>query len=321
MDIIDVYDEKIDVFESLGLKAKSIIEELLKASSINSHQIECRVKGRDQLLEKIERKENKYNELYDITDVLGLRIITYFESEVDAISKIIEKEFKVDIDNTIDKRQVDSDRFGYRSIHYVVELPAKRVRLTENKVFKSIRFEIQLRTILQHSWAEIEHDLGYKSEFEIPAVAKRSFYRIAAILETADIEFSNLKSVLCKYESKVKSSSTKDLKNVQIDKATLLKYIETSKIVKEVDAALVNKLFRGLSQNIKSTRHISQHILESIDKYQIKSFTELDALLNKHKKKIIKEKSKKKVITGTVGKGDMIRGASLSMLFRYIETL
>src|SRR5438309_774277 len=49
--------------------------------------------------------------------------------------------------------------------------------------------EIQVRTILQHSWAEIEHDIQYKSVSVIPAEIRRRFMSLAGMLEIADREF------------------------------------------------------------------------------------------------------------------------------------
>lgn len=61
-------------------------------------------------------------------------------------------------------------------------------------------FEIQFRTVLQHAWAEIEHDLGYKSEYSIPLSMRREFSRVAGLLELADETFEKLKHQLNDYD-------------------------------------------------------------------------------------------------------------------------
>lgn len=54
-------------------------------------------------------------------------------------------------------------RLGYQSIHYLVKLPDQKTEWAEYKRFEGLIAEIQVRTILQHAWAEMEHDIQYKS--------------------------------------------------------------------------------------------------------------------------------------------------------------
>lgn len=63
--------------------------------------------------------------LEDITDLAGIRIITYFADQVDLIASFVEEEFEVDRSNSVDKRElIDPEKFGYLSLHYVVKLPS-----------------------------------------------------------------------------------------------------------------------------------------------------------------------------------------------------
>lgn len=59
----------------------------------------------------------------DIKDISGIRIITFFPDDVDAVAKLIQKEFAIDYSQSVDKRiLLDPDRFGYLSLHYVAKL-------------------------------------------------------------------------------------------------------------------------------------------------------------------------------------------------------
>lgn len=239
-EIIEEFLLKKQLLEGFQDKVNSLLKDLLYLSQIKPHQIICRVKEKDSLIGKIDQKKDKYSELNQITDLVGIRIITYFDDEVDRISSIIEKEFEIDKENSVDKRIIEADRFGYKSLHYVVSLTKERLNFTETKIYSGLKAEIQIRSILQHAWAEIEHDIGYKGEFEIPKFAKRGFYRIAALLETADIEFVKLKDSLKKYESEIVKNIENKPDKVLIDKASLINFIYESEIVKKVEKNMQN---------------------------------------------------------------------------------
>lgn len=142
----------------------------------------------------------------------------------------------MDLENTIDKRKaIDPEKFGYMSLHYVVKLNENRLTLPEYKNYKDKKIEIQIRTILQHTWAEIEHDLGYKSQVEIPREIRRSFSSLAGLLEIADREFIGIRDDLAFYSRKLDSQIEQSLENIQIDNISLSKYLDQSNYVKETN--------------------------------------------------------------------------------------
>ena len=81
------------------------------------------------------------------------------------------------------------ERFGYQSEHYLVRLDSTRTALPEYNPYRGLVAEMQVRTILQHSWAEIEHDIHYKSSITTPNSIRRRFMSLAGMLEIADREF------------------------------------------------------------------------------------------------------------------------------------
>ena len=240
--ILQEYDESKNLLDNMDKTLNSLTVSLLEQRNIKAHQVQTRVKDRSSLKNKIIRKSQKYKALNEITDIVGIRIITYFEDEVDQIATMIEEEFEVDQENSIDKRKVDSDKFGYRSLHYVASLKKDRTELAEYSNYEERKFEIQIRSILQHSWAEIEHDLGYKGEFEIPSTAKRTFYRVAALLEQADIEFVKLKSTIAEYESSLNEDIKVKPSQIEINKASLTSFMRTNNnVINFEDNVFVNE--------------------------------------------------------------------------------
>lgn len=254
--ILKKYDDSAVLLELFGKKLESLLTDLTKNKAVNFHQIISRLKSRESLSKKLLTKQG-YTCLEDVTDVIGCRIITYFEDEVDKIADVIEKEFEIDRDNSIDKRKTEFDRFGYLSLHYVAKLGSKRTKLTEYKKFKDIKFEIQIRSILQHSWAEIEHDIGYKGKFSIPNIVKRRFSRIAALLETADLEFVRLRDELSVYEKNVPKEIKINPSSVSVDRASLISFMSTNKNLKRADEIIAENLNIDLKED---NSHIEERI-------------------------------------------------------------
>lgn len=283
--ILEDYKEKKSLLEDLKPRVSSLILAFIKDNKIEVHDVQCRIKEISSLEKKIEKKHEKYSELSDITDVIGIRIITYFNDDVDKIAELIENEFIIDIANSIDKRVMDSDRFGYASLHYIVEFKPERMKFTEYKDFRNIKFEIQIRSILQHAWAEIEHDLGYKSKNEIPKEIRRDFSRISGLLELADKEFLRIKEFLANYTQEVESNIENKSLAFNIDKVTLEEYIEKSAIVTQI----INELSKRTGQtSIQYYEDVASRNLDILEYFGISSIFQLDELLLKNEGKIIK---------------------------------
>ncbi|HEX9430768.1 MAG TPA: hypothetical protein VF944_10360 [Candidatus Bathyarchaeia archaeon] len=115
--------------------------------------------------------------------------MTYFPSTLAAIDRMLSDEFRIVERSDKGAALIEEDRFGYQSLHYLVKFSARRSRLPEYETFSDAMAEIQVRTILQHAWAEIEHDIQYKSASVILAEIRRRFMALAGMLEIADREF------------------------------------------------------------------------------------------------------------------------------------
>jgi ppGpp synthetase/RelA/SpoT-type nucleotidyltranferase len=264
------------------LKAETLVNELLKEKKIAVHQVAVRVKSLDSLTRKLEKKRGKYSQLSDLTDIVGVRIIVYLENEVDLVAQIIDNEFFVDTENSIDKRNLKIDTFGYRSLHYVAGLSKERSGLTENRKFAGLKAEIQIRSVLQHAWAEIEHDIGYKGEKEIPEQYKRTFHRVAALLESADLEFVRLKNDLAGYEKEVSKTIKSKPNTVKIDKASITSYLISSKLVRDMDQTIIE----GTSGKSHNGTELVELILIKSGFFHFVTIKDLDDSLHEHKAEV-----------------------------------
>lgn len=320
--IAQEFTENKYTYETLAGKVEELLRELIIDEGINVHHITSRIKDVIRLEEKLKKKNNKYKNLEEITDLAGIRIITYFEDDVDKIANIIENEYEIDRENSIDKRVLESEKFGYKSLHYVASLSKQRLRLTENKKFNDKKFEIQVRSILQHSWAEIEHDIGYKGESAIPNFAKRSFSRIAALLEIADIEFIRLRNQLSDYSESVIDNLDKDSENILLDKISLIELIKNDKNITEIDKTISEWLGWEYDKSYEFTDIIVEEGLKQIAKspqMNIQNIKQIQEHLFKNKKEIIdigiKENEKDKANKNT----QLINGAAISYLIKFLK--
>ena len=189
-------------YSDLRAEVEVILREALNENEIIFHSIESRVKTAESFREKASR--SKYSDpINEITDLTGIRIITLFEKEIHQISDIIKNLFKIDYARSEDKADLlDADKMGYKSIHYIAELSQEKISETELESFAGLKFEIQIRSILQHAWAEIEHDRNYKFKGKLPKNLQRRFYALAGMLEIADREFNTLAEEVEKFRQK-----------------------------------------------------------------------------------------------------------------------
>ncbi len=155
---------------------------------------DARAKSLVSFSNKIILKDKYKNPMTDMTDLCGARVVVHFKSQVDKICQFIKENFEIDEANSLDqKSRLQVTEFGYRAIHYIVT-PVKD-SILETKVdnrFKTLKAEIQVRTLAEHIWADISHDRIYKTELKIPDEWKREAAQLSAMLETADAKFAGM---------------------------------------------------------------------------------------------------------------------------------
>lgn len=225
--ILDEYIERKPLFDKICSIVLSQIRSILKENGLLVTAVEGRVKKEDSLAGKLIRKGQKYVSLDDITDILGTRIITLFSDDVDRVASFMEKSFDVDWAESIDKRKMHKlDSFGYNSVHYICRIPKSLYEDSEHPEINSIRFEIQMRSTLQHAWAAMEHDIGYKSDIETPPEYLRTLGRLAGMLELADEEFSRIRISVADYRRRMETLiMAGELSQVPLDGDTFEHYV------------------------------------------------------------------------------------------------
>lgn len=153
--------------------------------------IQKRIKTWSSIKDKLLDQNLKLKSIKQLQDLIGLRIVFLYKRDLKLIENIIQKTF------VVKKRYDTSDRlaenqFGYSSIHFVIQFPKEWLKVPSLSEFGGFSAEIQIRTLAQHIWSEVSHELQYKTKEDVPLNLIRPIYRTSALLETVDLEFERL---------------------------------------------------------------------------------------------------------------------------------
>ena len=215
--ILEEYREHLPEFQKVAADIQASLKAVLESAGIIVASVESRVKTEQSLAGKLELKGAKYASLKDITDIVGIRVITFYSDDVDKVASAVDRLFEVDWENSVDKRKLhEIDSFGYMSLHYIC--------YTQGFPY---RFEVQMRTVLQHAWANMNHDTGYKSGVEVPREYLRNLNRLAGMLELVDEQFSRIRTELTDYRRRVQALvASGNLSEVPLDGDTFRSFLQ-----------------------------------------------------------------------------------------------
>ncbi len=250
--------------------------------------VQTRSKSLTSFAEKIIRKREKFDDpCHQFTDLCGGRVVTHTHDEVDAVCTFIKEHFDIDWDDSVSiEQRLSPTEFGYRSVHYIVTLRSGTFSVGEDEIaipddVRDLKAEIQVRTLLEHAWADFSHDRSYKSAFKAPAKWERELVRLAAMLEEADASFTHIDTGLREYASSY---------GAYMEPERISEEIERLKLVAELDpqnAALIDrigKLFLTLGEWEKAVEILSSAVSSG---YQplLKDLGVALHMLNRHKPK------------------------------------
>jgi putative GTP pyrophosphokinase len=195
------YREKRPLYADYARCLKTLLEEALQSSDIKAQSVDARAKTVDSFAKKAgtaypldPTRPNYEDPLNDITDMAGVRVITFLPAAVEQVGGAVRTEFEVVEREDKAEQLTQEERFGYQSVHYLVRLGTNRTSLPEYRRFDGLVGEIQVRTILQHAWAEIEHDMEYKAAEALPTSLRRRFMALAGMLEIVDSHFQDIQN-------------------------------------------------------------------------------------------------------------------------------
>lgn len=277
------YQNSIKLYEEFAESLVRDLKEVLKYPDLNIQLINKRLKDPTSLILKFQSKE-KYKSLNDITDIVGIRVVTTYLSEVPYICRQIEKKFNIDKENTNKNEPENESEFGYSSIHYIVKGAKGDNFLSKNEKFSGLIAEIQVRTLLQHAWAETSHKIDYKSEKSVSKKHKRKLFRISALLELADQEFYYLRKGTVKSQKEIIPPGLNDYRDLPINEENLLAFILESDICNILDKKIADFSNNNIHFNRES---IIDKNLNHVKNLGLKSIGELNKTLREKSIEII----------------------------------
>ncbi|MEM7176126.1 MAG: hypothetical protein AAF503_00350 [Pseudomonadota bacterium] len=224
------YEHQYDAFKAEADRAQELVEHIIGHRGGLLHTISARAKTPKSLRGKLRRKDYS-KPASEITDLIGVRVITFYHDDVHSIAGRLRNQLEINEVDSIDKRvQLGLREFGYRSVQLIARPKAEDIVSRGFQLLNDHWFEIQVRSILEHAWAEIEHEVVYKSKVEYPEEIVRRFASLAGTIELLDDEFLDLRDqrseLIDKYRIFYKKNKT-DAKH--FDVARLLGFLEATR--------------------------------------------------------------------------------------------
>jgi 8-oxo-dGTP pyrophosphatase MutT (NUDIX family) len=176
------------------------LERVLKkacALSVPESVVQARPKSIASFAEKCVRKQDRYPDAVNqMTDLCGGRVILPTLEQVRAFQQFVEHNFEV-LERDDKTTLLGEDKFGYRDMHYLVRLKPERAEAVgfaaeECQAIGSRIAELQVRSFVQHVWADILHDRIYKAPLKLSGEARRTGALLAAVMEDCDRSFNAL---------------------------------------------------------------------------------------------------------------------------------
>jgi len=280
---------------------------------------ECISKFKRKYLPLINPDDNTYRISEYLTDLIGIRAICSYSEDVNEIRRSLHKYFReIEITDKSNQLEKTDDKFGYKSLHLQLVFKSRLKGLPEAGMYKNLKIELQIRTVIQDAWSILDHKIKYKKS--IPHDLKRRINRLSALFEIADDEFLNIQKEISNEENKVskrlkKGSKIEKSKKLDVFRFLFvaLKYFPDYNFIEyKVDGFVQELLLQkhnftegelndALQKNLLFVDSIEQSIKQQLNPYTkiryclYKSDNKLfEALLSPHQKEVFNGAANKK---------------------------
>ena len=255
---LEVYDTNLQQYEQNASELEKRVKNALDADPRmgHIHLVTARPKGRDSLERKLRDKIRKDPTLL-IEDVVGIRVITYYRDDASWVEEIVRGMMRVHDGTYVNKAEtLDDSEFGYRSIQFVASMPwASRHRdlpfghLIQEPSMSPAVAEVQIRSIVEHAWAEIDHKLVYHDSAPLPRSVRRRFALTAALIENVDEQLISVRN-------EVESDSSDPELEYALDAGLLQRIVETDRDSRALDRKIADALDLPIRKLINHDREV-----------------------------------------------------------------
>jgi ppGpp synthetase/RelA/SpoT-type nucleotidyltranferase len=173
-------------YEILARHVVTTIEKALRSQGMFAH-VTWRVKDMASLLKKLLKKGYGYDQ---VTDKAGVRVVVRFRHEIEAALRLVESSFNI-VKKEDKSEKLGHNQVGYSGVHYDVRLQSL-TRDQEVAGLATLQCEIQVHSLGQNLWAELDHELAYKPVQPVPDDLRRQIYLLNALLEVVDRNFDSI---------------------------------------------------------------------------------------------------------------------------------
>jgi len=249
VDFEQEYSSQIKTWQSLSEEVSFILHRSVADRNIKIHQIEERIKDFGSFVGKANLKKLD-DPVNQINDVVGFRVVTLFRSSLPQLESLLQEQFLV---ISKDDKTQNQTSLGYQSIHYICEIKPEYIGPRYDSITNK-KFEVQIRTLCMHAWAEVSHYLEYKGDWDVPDELKFSLQALSGLFHVADNQFEQFASARTAYQERIKEaalSQEKDIINLDSLNQYLIKKFsdrrslaksELSTLVHELKAVGINKI-------------------------------------------------------------------------------
>jgi ppGpp synthetase/RelA/SpoT-type nucleotidyltranferase len=265
------YEAYSGYFAEIMSNVVYILQQNIKLSTQPTYKY--RVKSFDSYYKKVLRlkpdKVESDDTLIYLTDMMGVRMICAFLEDINFGLEQIKKMFDIK-EVEVKGAEKKFSEFGYESIHVLIKIPNGCMPPLKGKyqnlkpISDELVCEIQIRTILQDAWAEVEHELIYKIDFNpFDMPLRRKLASINASLTLADITFQEIRDYQNKLQRELdeRRRSFYSLADGFLNEKTEKKEEDINRVSPFVQGTIDDLLLKAIEA------HNDGHLSEAVDIY------------------------------------------------------
>jgi putative GTP pyrophosphokinase len=255
-------------YEKLATEVEYILQHALVEERVPIASMSRRVKSITSFVDKLRRKTYK-DPLSEVTDLAGVRIVSYFSGDLARLESMIQRNFHV-LEKVDKLAGMEADKFGYMAVQFIVRLKDSYLGARYDELMGR-KCEIQTRAVLADAWAILNHHLVYKKEKLIPQKTARKVHALAAIVETAESQFEAIRQEIEAARVSAKTISADDFLNQPVTPTTV--------------AAFIERMFPGILPSDKEAE--TAFICSLLDLTSFRTLADIEAAVQRTKKAVI----------------------------------